>query len=154
MLRTLLTASEPNAVIVDRHVHAGSDMMKAQMAGRQIMRMSKQLAPEFAAAEVVGPAKFSAAGAQRIIQYLDEVIGSGERGRWAYDVFGTLAEELRFSGLDNPGCFWSEIDTPEDAERATQRMPRALVDFVAERAARAGVAVFSTARRDSAHADR
>ncbi len=151
MLRTLLNAAEPNCVIVDRHVQIGSDMMKAQMAGRQIMRMSKRLAPEWSAAEVVGPAKFSAAGARRIIEYLDDVIGAGERGRWAYDVFGTLAEELRFSGLDNPGCFWSEIDTPEDADRATQRMPRALVDFVA---ARAGMAAFSTARRDPAHAER
>ena len=62
MLRTLLEAPEENGIIVDRRIRAGSDMMKCQMDGRRILQMGKQLTTD-AAAEVVGPARFGAAGA-------------------------------------------------------------------------------------------
>ena len=63
LLQALLAAPDENAVIVDRHVRVGSDMMKAQMDGRRILRMAKDLTTE-AAAEVVGPAKFGPRGSQ------------------------------------------------------------------------------------------
>jgi choline kinase len=131
LLHALLDAPDPNAVIVDRQVHTASDMMKAQMDGRQILKMNKRLAEDIAAAEVVGPAKFGASGARRIIEYLDELVRSNVRNRWAYDIFGSLAEDLGFAGVDNPGCFWAEIDTPSDAQTANKRIPRDLVEFVA-----------------------
>ena len=66
LLRALLASPDENAVIVDRRVSAGSDMMKAQMDGARILRMGKQLTTD-AAAEVVGPAKFGASGAELLI---------------------------------------------------------------------------------------
>ena len=129
MLRALLDAPEPNAVILDRQVHLTSDMQKAEMDGSRILRMGKHLAAETAAAEVVGPVKFGAAGASRIVAYLQRLVAQGDRNRWAYEVFGLLAEELEFTGVDNPGCFWAEVDTPSEALEANQRIPRTLVDF-------------------------
>jgi choline kinase len=129
MLRALLDAPDENAVMVERHIHPTSDMQKAEMDGRQILRMGKHLPAEIAAAEVVGPAKFGAAGAARIIERLDELVASNDRNRWAYEVFGSLAMEIAFSGVDNPGCFWAEVDTATEALEANQRIPRSLVDF-------------------------
>jgi choline kinase len=129
MLRTLLDAPDPNAVIVERQIVPTSDMQKAQMEGRQILQMGKHLPVEIAAAEVVGPAKFSAEGAARIVERLDDLVAAGDRNRWAYEVFGSLAKDLAFSGVDNPGCFWAEVDTAAEALEANQRIPRALVDF-------------------------
>ena len=129
MLKALLTAAAPNAVIVDRQVHLTSDMQKAEMNGDRIVRMGKHLAAETAAAEVVGPVKFGASGARRIVDFLDTLVASGDRNRWAYEVFGLLADELDFTGVDNPGCFWAEVDTPAEALEANQRIPRTLVDF-------------------------
>jgi choline kinase len=129
MLRALLESPAPNAVIVDRQVHLTSDMQKAEMNGDRIVRMGKHLAAETAVAEVVGPVKFGAAGARRIIAFLEELVAAGDRNRWAYEVFGLLAEELEFTGVDNPRCFWAEVDTPSEALDANQRIPRALVDF-------------------------
>src|SRR5262245_4935158 len=130
ILRVLLDTPARNAVIVDRVVDAESDMMKARMTGKRILSMSKRLPMEVAAAEVVGPARFSASGTQQIVEYLDRTIAAGQRNRWAYDVFGTMAEDLDLRGVDNPNCFWAEVDTEADARLAEQRIPRTLVEFV------------------------
>jgi choline kinase len=129
MLKALLDAPDENAVIVERRIVPTSDMQKAQMDGRFILQMGKHLPADVAAAEVVGPVKFSAAGARRIVERLDELIQAGDRNRWAYEVFGSVGPEIGFSGVDNPGCFWAEVDTAAEALEANQRIPRALVDF-------------------------
>lgn len=132
-LRALLEAPEENAVIVDREVRPGSDMMKARMNGSAILEMGKELNGG-AAAEVVGPVKFGRAGAARLLTALGRLVSQGERNRWAYGVFGQLAVELGFTGIDNPGCFWAEVDTVADADDANRRIPASLV-ALAERAA-------------------
>ena len=130
LLRALLASPDENAVIVDRRVRAGSDMMKAQMDGARILRMGKQLTTD-AAAEVVGPAKFGASGAELVVQRLVAAPSGGDRNRWAYGVFGDLAPQLAFAGVDNPGCFWAEVDTVADRRDAQHRIPRSLVDLAA-----------------------
>lgn len=129
MLKALLDSPDENAVIVERRIVPTSDMQKAQMDGRLILQMGKHLPADVAAAEVVGPVKFSARGASRIIERLDELVRAGDRNRWAYEVFGSVGPEISFSGVDNPGCFWAEVDTATEALEANQRIPRALVDF-------------------------
>jgi len=128
LLRTLLQSPDPNAVIVDRHVDPASDMLKAEMDGRRILSTGKRLCAA-AAAEVIGPAKFCAAGARRIAEYLDRLVHAGDRNRWVYEVFGLVAPEIEFVGVDNPGCFWAEVDTPADVLDANLRIPRGLVEF-------------------------
>jgi choline kinase len=125
MLRALLDSPHENAVVVQRTVRAASDMMKARMDGSRIRQMGKQLTG--AVAEVVGPAKFGPEGAARLIGALDRLEGSGDRNRWAYAVFGELADDLGFTGVDNPGCFWAEVDTVADALDAERRLPARLV---------------------------
>ena len=128
LLRTLLSAPDENAVIVDRDVRPGSDMMKAEMNGRHILRMGKHLTDN-AAAEVVGPAKFGPAGAELVVSRLSELVAAGNRGCWAYSVFGDLAPSLPLVGVDNPSCFWAEVDTAADAAEADRRIPRSLVQL-------------------------
>ena len=129
MLRALLDAPDENAVIVDSRVTADSDMMKAQMDGRRILRMSKQLAD--ADSEVVGPAKFGASGVTRLLRRLESLEAAGERNRWAYAIFGELAEELGFVGVETPGCFWAEVDTSADASDADRRIPEQMLNLAA-----------------------
>jgi choline kinase len=128
LLRALLAAPDENAVIVDRHVRPGSDMMKAEMDGRHILRMGKQLT-DHAAAEVVGPAKFGPAGAELVVRRLSQLTAAGDRSCWAYSVFGDLAPSLALAGVDNPGCFWAEVDTTADAADADRHIPRSLVQL-------------------------
>jgi choline kinase len=129
LLHALLDAPEENAVIVDRRVRPGSDMMKAQMDGRRILGMDKQLTGDVAA-EVVGPAKFGPSGADAVIRALSRLEAAGERNRWAYGVFGDLAETMGFAGVDNPpGCYWAEVDTVADAHDADRRIPPHLVEL-------------------------
>jgi L-glutamine-phosphate cytidylyltransferase len=133
MLRVLLDAPEPDAIVIDRAVHLTGDMQKAEMDGTRILAMSKSMPAERAAAEVVGPAKFSSEGARTLIEHLDALVAAGERTRWAYEAFAEVARRRPFVGVDNPGCFWAEVDTPADLIEAGQRMPSHFVDFRAPR---------------------
>jgi len=133
MLRVLLESAHGNAVVVDRRIRPTSDMQKAEMDGDQILRMNKHLAESAAHAEVVGPAKFDATGAARIIDHLERFVAAGDRNRWAYEVFGLAAEGIGFAGVDNPGCFWAEVDTPSEALEASQLVPSTLVDMAGRR---------------------
>jgi L-glutamine-phosphate cytidylyltransferase len=133
MLQTLLASPHPDAIIVDRTVNITGDMQKAEMDGERILRMSKTLSAELAAAEVVGPAKFSAEGARHIVSYLDALVAGGERSRWAYEAFAEVARDRSFMGVDNPSCIWAEVDTPTDLIEASQRIPTHFVDFRAPR---------------------
>src|SRR5262249_35192406 len=45
------------------------------------------------------------------------------------EVFGLVAQQLTFAGVDNPDCFWAEVDTPTEALDANQRIPPSLVDL-------------------------
>ena len=126
LLRQLLDDPEPNAVIVDRHVNIAGDMLKAEMDGRRILSTGKRLAVP-AAAEVVGPAKIGPAAARRVEECLDRLVGAGDRNRWVYEVLGLVAPDIGLAGVDNPGGFWAEIDTPADAWDANQRIPPSLV---------------------------
>ena len=98
------------------------------MNGRHILRMEKHLTDN-AAAEVVGPAKFGPAGAELVVRRLSQLVAAGDRSRWAYSVFGELAPSLPLAGVDNPGCFWAEVDTTADAAEADRRIPRSLVQL-------------------------
>jgi choline kinase len=133
MLQALLDAPEPDAIVIDRDVHLSGDMQKAAMEGKRILRMSKGMPIEDAVAEVVGPAKFSADGARELIAHLDELVSAGERTRWAYEAFAEVARRRPFVGVENPGCFWAEVDTPADLIEAGQRMPSHFIDFRAPR---------------------
>lgn len=129
MLQTLLDAPAENAVIVDSRVRPDSDMMKAQMRGRRILRMGKQLAG--AQSEVVGPAKFGRDGVSRLLRRLEALEHAGERNRWAYGIFGELADELAFTGVEAPGCYWAEVDTLADADDADRRIPPSMQELAA-----------------------
>jgi choline kinase len=128
LLRALLDAPNENAVVVDRNVRAGSDMMKAQMDGARILRMGKTLTTD-AAAEVVGPAKFGPSGARILAERLAELTTGAGRKQWAYSIFGELAPRLGFAGVDNPGAFWAEVDTLADKKDAERRIPPSLVSL-------------------------
>ena len=104
--------------------------MKCQMDGRRILRMGKQLTTD-AAAEVVGPARFGRAGAAVLSTRLSELAAGPDRRQWAYTVFGDLAIDLAFTGVDNAGYFWAEVDTVADKREAERRIPQPLVAFAA-----------------------
>jgi choline kinase len=133
MLRALLTSHAENAIVIDRQVRTDSDMMKARMQGSRILAMGKQLT-EDAVAEVIGPAKFGPAGAALIDRRLSQLAAHADRNKWAYSIFGELASDLRFAGVDNPGCFWAEIDTLADHAAAERRLPASLIELARQEA--------------------
>ena len=82
----------------------GSDMMKAEMNGRRILRMGKR-PDRHAAAEVVGPAKFGPA-ARNALSAAVAARRGGDRGRWADSVLRrSWAVPAAGRRRAIPGCF-------------------------------------------------
>jgi len=128
MLRALLATRHENAIVIDKSGSSSKDMFGAHMDGERILKIDKKLPEHLMAAEAVGPAKFSPAGASRVFDHIEELIAAGEKNRWCYDVFSRIAKDHHFMGIENPGHFWAEIDTPEDLAWATENMPHNFMD--------------------------
>ena len=129
MLQALLKSPEPDAIIIDSKVDVRDDMQKARMEGNRILSMDKNLSPALTTAEVVGPAKFSAERAKQIIQHIGNLIDKGEKNQWSYEVFSNIAKNNKFIGIENPGCFWAEIDTLSDLVNANKNIPSNFIKF-------------------------
>jgi L-glutamine-phosphate cytidylyltransferase len=129
MLQTLLDSKDPDAIIIDHNVNISDDMQKAHMQDNRILKMDKNLSQELASAEVVGPAKFSAEYANKIIQHITNLVDNNEKNQWAYEVFSNIAKDNRFIGIQNPGCFWKEVDTIMDLVNANKNIPPNFIDF-------------------------
>lgn len=123
MLKLLIDAQDPNAIIVDRIKDITTDMVKAQMNGKRIIHASKDLAAHLARAEVVGPVKLSHQGVDQFINHIEAPIKNGDKNRWFFYSLGDFGKENELIGVENPGYFWAEIDTPEDLSAAREKIP-------------------------------
>jgi len=90
--------------------------------------VSKELAPLDADGENVGILKFGPRGGRRLVEHLDALIVAGEVNAWAPRAFKAVAQEWPLRAIATDGLPWTEIDFPEDLERARQMvaqpMPR------------------------------
>jgi choline kinase len=81
--------------------------------------------------ENVGIVKFSARGASRLVTIMDRIVGSGSLCDWAPRAFGEFAREEALYAVGTRGFPWTEIDTPEDYQRALREVFPAIEEPVA-----------------------
>ncbi|MFY9457486.1 MAG: phosphocholine cytidylyltransferase family protein [Candidatus Spechtbacterales bacterium] len=129
MLKLLIDSPDPDAIIVDSIKDITTDMVKAQMRGKRIIHASKDLAAHLAGAEVVGPAKFSRQGAAQFMDHIEAPIKAGDKNRWFFYSLGDFGKANNLIGVENPGYFWAEIDTPEDLSAAREKTPANFIEI-------------------------
>ena len=84
--------------------------------------IAKTMAASEADGENVGIVKFGAEGARLVATVLDERIGAGGLREWAPRAFGDFARRRPLYAIGTRGFPWTEIDFPEDYERAVREV--------------------------------
>lgn len=123
MLQTILDAPIADGMIIEQTVNPASDMVKITMEETKIIHMSKQIPPDQAHAEAVGPVKFSVEGGKRFMEHIERAIDGGDKMNWFFYTISDYAKEYPFFGVPNPQHLWAEVDTPEDLELARKIIP-------------------------------
>lgn len=120
LLGRLVTSPVEDAVLVDRTSEMDEEEMKVTLWEGFAVDFGKDLPAAHAHAENVGILKFGAEGGRRLVGHLDALIGGGLVQAWAPRAFRALASAWPLRAIDTDGLPWTEIDFPEDLERARQ----------------------------------
>ena len=120
LLGRLLSAPVEDAVLVDTGSDLADEEMKVTIWHGFAVNFGKDLPPLEAHAENVGVLKFGALGGRCLVDHLDRLIVAGHTNAWAPQAFRALAREWPLRAIDTAGLPWTEIDFPEDLDRARQ----------------------------------
>ena len=130
LLRRLLSAPFEDALLIDlvdkQNNQLGDEEMKVKLSEGRVVDIRKDLNPAESDGENVGVVKFSAAGANRLIDMMDALIlrGTGERD-WAPRAFREYALRYPLHAISTGDHPWIEIDFPADYQRAQEEiLPR------------------------------
>jgi choline kinase len=127
LLANLLESSHDDALLLSdtETTPLGDEEMKVKIKDRLVVDISKEIDPLEADGENVGIVKFSAAGAKKLVGYMDQLIAAGAVKEWAPRAFREFALNNPLYALSTAGLPWIEIDFPEDYQRAvTEVYPR------------------------------
>jgi choline kinase len=124
MLLDLVTSRHEDALLIsyqdDDTEPLGDEEMKIKVRRGRVADIAKTLSPDEADGENVGVVKFGRDGARALVNCLDQrVIGGGLRD-WAPKAFGDFARIRPLHAIGTRGYPWTEIDFPEDFERAVR----------------------------------
>jgi choline kinase len=92
--------------------------MKVRVRRGCVVEMSKAMDPDEADGENLGIVKFGPAGAQLLIQKMDELVAGGAHKAWVPMAFSAFAAERPLHVIGTRGLPWTEIDFPEDYRHA------------------------------------
>ena len=96
----------------------GDEEMKVKVRCGRVVDMSKVMDPRDADGENVGVLRFDASAVQTLVEKLDGIVAAGGRRDWAPRAFAAFAAERPLYAIGTRGYPWTEIDFPEDYERA------------------------------------
>lgn len=149
LLSDLLTSRHENALLLAYREASvapyGDEEMKVKVRGGRVMDMSKSMDPAEADGENLGIVKFSAPGAAALIDIMDGLIAEGGLRDWAPRAFAAFAQTHPLYAVGTRGLPWTEIDFPEDYERAAREVLPAIEGTTGPAAAdatRAGLAAY------------
>jgi choline kinase len=121
LLVDLLTSRYDDALLISYcDGPLGDEEMKVKVRRGRVVEMSKTLPPDEADGENVGIVKFSADGARLLAGVLDERVAAGGLRDWAPRAFAEVAHVRPLHAIGTRGLPWTEIDFPEDYERAVR----------------------------------
>lgn len=126
LLTDLLTARHENALLLAyREANQppyGEEEMKVKVRRGRVVEMSKQMDPAEADGENLGIVKFGPRGAAAVVEIMDRLIAGGGVRDWAPRAFSEFAKTRALYALGTRGLPWTEIDFPEDYQRALREV--------------------------------
>jgi choline kinase len=128
LLDDLMTSPYEDAMLIayrdETEPPFGEEEMKVTVRRGCVTGMSKQMDPAIADGENVGVLKFGRDGARLLVPILDRIVRDGGTREWAPRAFGEFASRRALHAIGTRGLPWTEIDFPEDYQRAiTEILP-------------------------------
>jgi choline kinase len=124
MLSDLVTSRHEDALLIayqdDDGGPLGDEEMKITVRRGRVTDIAKTLSPDKADGENVGIVKFGRDGARLLANLLEQRVVSGGLRDWAPKAFGDFARVRPLHAIGTRGYPWTEIDFPEDYERAVR----------------------------------
>lgn len=126
MLADLITSRHEDALLIayqdDDALPFGDEEMKVKVRRGRVTAIAKTLRPEAADGENVGVVKFGREGARLLVSMLDERVAAGSLRDWAPKAFDEFCRVRPLHTVSTRGFPWTEIDFPEDYERAVREV--------------------------------
>jgi L-glutamine-phosphate cytidylyltransferase len=135
LLRDLLTARHDAALMLAYRTPDdppfGEEEMKVKVRSGRVVDMSKAMDPSEADGENVGMLRFDASAVPVLVEKLEAIVAAGGRRDWAPRAFAAFAAERPLYAIGTRGFPWTEIDFPEDYERAVRDILPQIEDIAA-----------------------
>ena len=126
LLDDLLTARHEDALLVayqdDDRSPLGDEEMKVRTRRGRVVDISKAMPADDADGENVGVVKFGPEGAALLVSILDARVAAGGLRDWAPRAFAEFARVRALHAIGTRGYPWTEIDFPEDYQRAVSEI--------------------------------
>jgi choline kinase len=126
MLLDLVTSHHDDALLIayqdDDAQPFGDEEMKVRVRRGRVAEIAKTMSPDAADGENVGIVKFGRQGARTLVGLLDRRVADGSLRDWAPRAFDEFARIRPLHTVGTRGFPWTEIDFPEDYERAVREI--------------------------------
>lgn len=124
LLSDLVTSRHEDALLIayqdDDDQPMGDEEMKIKVRRGRVVDIAKTLPAEEADGENVGVVKFGADGARLLIDLMEQRVAAGGLRDWAPRAFADFARQRPLFTVGTRAFPWTEIDFPEDYERAVR----------------------------------
>ena len=130
VLERLDGCAAPLAVALERKAELGAEEMKATYVpgSQRIAAFGKGLEPKEAAGESIGLERVSGVAVLPLFHALEAARAAEETHLYYEDVYGRMvAGGLWAEGVEVSDLAWTEVDTPEDLDRAREMVRAGLV---------------------------
>ncbi|HSL21382.1 MAG TPA: phosphocholine cytidylyltransferase family protein [Vicinamibacterales bacterium] len=136
LLDDLLTARYEDALLMayrdDSDPPFGDEEMKIKVRRGCVVDISKQMDPAEADGENLGIVKFGRDGARALVPILDRIVKAGGTREWAPRAFLEFARVRPLHAIGTRGLPWTEVDFPEDYQRALDEILPAIAADLAD----------------------
>jgi choline kinase len=121
MLRRLVDAPAANCFLMDVAADNDGEAMMLMAKGGRVVDIRRGLQGEFdACGESIGFLKLSKSGAATLLPLLEQALSEGRNGIEHEEVYPALMRECEIGYVTAEDLPWTEIDFPEDVERARE----------------------------------
>jgi choline kinase len=124
LLSDLVTSRHEDALLIayqeDDEQPMGDEEMKVKVRRGRVVDIAKTLPADEADGENVGVVKFGAEGARLLINLMEQRVAAGGLRDWAPRAFADFARQRPLFTVGTRAFPWTEIDFPEDYERAVR----------------------------------
>jgi choline kinase len=107
-----------NGLAFDSTSSKGKEQTKVAVSEGKVIDLGKDLAPELSRGESLGLLCFDAKGAKALFSRANALIESGAVNSWVIEGVRSACTEVEIKALNVAGMPWTEIDFPNDYERA------------------------------------